>query len=625
MKRGWLLIGGFFALLLLINFYPEIKIENRGITGRAIEGEIDNKIIDMGISGKVIFIPSVNSNTEIQNLWDSVFKESSSGIIIFTNNSSCGDKFVAFKNTSQNELYMIFGGNCNASGGFEAHHLNFNESTTTNLSTINSFDQAISITIGLLPRTLNIVSPNDANLEFVSVFKETPLEWTLNSDNFEFTNYTYFSNSTLNLTCSGVVYNTESFEGFSVTKRLIPSCTPSWTAKNTTCANETIITWYNDTNSCGNLTGRPENTTLNCDSDGNGLIGSMGSITESNFQNLKVLIADSELNVSKIYNGTRIVEIEENGTLMISFNHNFSIPLDLKKIIVKKQPSNFKYGYLIVNGIHDNKTFFVDRKNGTGGVCVKNSEISSIDSISNDCDEANEYYVSCPGAKSGFSCNITGNFFQVSGLTNSAVKESTDTSLTICTPSWNCTNWSVCEAGLQVRNCTDTKSCGSLTGRILNQSCSVAQITQSNCISNWTCGAWLPEECPESGNRTRTCTDNNNCAQRTKTENQSCKYSPKTSIWIFVLLGTIITAAIIVIIFIVFAIKRNQDFKRASQPFSPQPPTMAPPSPPSPPSPATTPNLPPITRPIPSELPKQIVPKSINPALQLQPMAPRMN
>lgn len=337
----------------------------------------------------------------------------------------------------------------------------------------------------------------------------------------------------------------------------LQNCTSNWTEIRNTCNNtETLLVWYNDTNKCNNLTGIPVNKTSGCDYNHNGLIGSDSSPSYSNLD-MQIYIGSNLINNSLSYNTTQTVEIKENGTTRVMFDYNFSTPLNLKEISIKKQPSSSQIGYLIVNGINASKTLIVDKLNSTAGaICVKKAEISAISSISNDCNESNEELVNCPGNHAGINCNISNNTFVVSGLTNSAVEEYSDVQAqNSCSANWNCSNWTICTSSQQTRICVDSKGCNTTTNKPTEvQSC-------VSCNVNWSCTNWKPTECPKNKTQTRLCLDTNNCKINTgkPEESQSCEYKSKNALVIVMIIIIILLICGLLVYFLYFNNKTGED------------------------------------------------------------------
>ena len=116
-----------------------------------------------------------------------------------------------------------------------------------------------------------------------------------------------------------------------------------------------------------------------------------------------------------------------------------------------------------------------------------------------------------------------------------------------CTEDWSCGNWNdwgSCSNSSQsrTRTCTDANNCGTTANKPATaESQSCGDVTPS-CTESWSCGeygAWGSwGACQESGTqtreRTRSCTDANNCGTTTsrpsltESESQSCTYTPTT-------------------------------------------------------------------------------------------------
>lgn len=72
-----------------------------------------------------------------------------------------------------------------------------------------------------------------------------------------------------------------------------------------------------------------------------------------------------------------------------------------------------------------------------------------------------------------------------------------------CIEDWDCSGWSECENGVQVRVCTDDNECGTFE----NQP-SESRSCQVTCSEDWECSVW--SDCVDEV-QTRTCTDRNGC------------------------------------------------------------------------------------------------------------------
>ena len=102
--------------------------------------------------------------------------------------------------------------------------------------------------------------------------------------------------------------------------------------------------------------------------------------------------------------------------------------LNLSNITIRKQTSN-DFGYMIINGINltenNTKTVYVDDLNqNVNSICIKDSEIISIDEISANCNNENEILITCDGGNNnGYVCNDLGNKYEIMGLKHSGVIE----------------------------------------------------------------------------------------------------------------------------------------------------------------------------------------------------------
>jgi len=258
-------------------------------------------------------------------------------------------------------------------------------------------------------------------------------------------------------------------------------CTPSWTIINTSCqSNNKIIGYYNDTNNCfaktnlsTDLLGKLNNTTYTCDyctpnwqCAGYGLCqsndyelcnktldsntcynqtklntdlysgnysefnlaycdynndGIIGNISDMNTTNLNITIT--------IDNGT--IHLMDENNPFIEFDYDLTQnKLNLFNITIEKQNDSSIESYIMIKGIdltglNKTKTVYLNRKlNGTG-LCIKDMEVSSIAEVSSTCTDANEIWISCPGATSGYNCSLFNNNteYRISGLKHSAVQE----------------------------------------------------------------------------------------------------------------------------------------------------------------------------------------------------------
>jgi hypothetical protein len=537
-----------------------------------------------------IYFPKNCSESEIKSAWDFIFHESSEGIEII-NNTNC-TKFYAYKNNSEEFFYLLSA----------SHFSKFISATYLNIS-----EEGLDLLIGdideIIPDTFLITFPPEENNDIISFcnlrsinitedsafsnlsqrFKiperdyETPTTTNhgLDKNIFSFINETLNQEDLIHEQIYLAIYEDVYYENYLFISLELPEeipCIPNWTKVENSClSNETKLIWFNDTNNCDALTGKPQNIIEDCDYNENGLIGNLSSIKQNRMNNLKIFINSSE-NLSKFYSSSLPVKIKENQTIRAKFIYNFSkSPLNLRQIKIEKQSSNSNYGYLIINGINASKEVYVDRINSSSNfVCIKNSEVSSIGSLTSLCTGNREYLIKCNNTiQSGFKCNISGNKFHIFGLTNSAVKEMlidlspSLTSTDSCTPNWSCTPWSSCINGSQTRVCIDLNDCEDISTKPdETKDCTLT------CTPNWTCTYW--SSCKD-GERERICTDSNNCGTLSgkPSELEECG---NVLIWVLVIIVSILIVIVSVLIVYFGRKKTVPQNKNFSQPanYSPQ-------------------------------------------------------
>ncbi|MBU1989101.1 MAG: hypothetical protein KKD94_06510, partial [Nanoarchaeota archaeon] len=371
-----------------------------------------------------------------------------------------------------------------------------------------------------------------------------------------------------------------------------PDCVPNWTAHNTACnaITETYVIWYSDEEQCENVTVRG-NDTVYCDPDGNGIIGKVHEIDDDNFDVI-VYIDNDEINYSTNYTllGEEKVEFvdEDTDLVRIEFDYDFEEEeaLNLKIIHVEVQDDNDDFGYILIEGLEDiDKEVRVERILDSGIVCVEDRAIDDIDDIDEDCDGSREYIVQCPGENSNqdIECDVSSGVYIISGLEHSGVREidgwtnpvcgsghlnlcTTQTSCTNvggywytngchssqdCAASWTC-NWGSCINGQRTKTCTDENNCESDTTE--TEACT------AGCTPSWSCGAWDPldDECSNEEEQTRTCTDLNNCGTLSgkPVETKSCE-AGGLNLWLISLIAGI-SVLVIVIIVVLFKVLRNR-------------------------------------------------------------------
>ena len=532
-------------------------------------------------------IPQNCSNESIKSLWDYVFNESSEGITIikneslnytlldfmFSGNISRCLTFIAYKIKNNEELYLIrhfslplffldisFFPAIKANATIE--YLNIIKNLTeSNLTSETNFLSQNSERYPIIPlkylkqenRTIENVK---SSLEFAfNIGSLTDFSSNISKEDPRWLSI-YYQNGTKN-------HSTTHFESMEIKEIELESsmnytfdellfaeffynvslCKSNWTAKNTSCSqNENYTIYYEDNNSCI-FPNSPQlaNETRHCDYDNNGLIGKEENIKQSNIK-INLSINSEPINYSKNYNQTQKVEIKENNMTRVELNYEFKDPLNLNDIKIEKQPSDSKFGYIIINGLNCTKTLTIDRINSSNSkICLINDYVSDISQFSSNCNSSREVLINCPEAKSGFICVVNNNTFVVSGLSKSGVKEflapqasppnkdqdkDTDNSnnlkITVnsnCTPNWSCVAWTACVSNKRTRTCIDLNKCNvSSTKPIESESC------VTPCSPAWNCTSWT--KCPKNKTQTKTCIDLNNCGTNDlkPKETQTCEY-----------------------------------------------------------------------------------------------------
>jgi hypothetical protein len=231
------------------------------------------------------------------------------------------------------------------------------------------------------------------------------------------------------------------------------------------------------------------------------LIGTLSDINSSGFTALDIKINDTSINVStENIIGLLPVNITDNGTTFVKFDHNFSItPLNLSKTIFAKTSKTLlvNLGGLLEDG--ETKTLYFE-DNGFNFLCVKDAEIASISAVSPSCTGTNETsFTSCltsavPITHGSITCTKNGTTLEVAGLRNSAITADTTTSSSSsggggsstsdrnrnqdnCLENWVCGDWGECIDGTQTRDCVDERSCPTEFYKpSTGQSCTVDEI-----------------------------------------------------------------------------------------------------------------------------------------------------
>lgn len=538
------------------------------------------------ISGKAVLNPDIPpnycTNESINALWDTIFIENSSNITIHfyspiynpTNNQvpNCSH-FLAYK--IKNNISYILSDyylyqNLTGTTWITAIYGNFTNTYINKLKSITNLSnqaQITSLELGLGNYTQGFIIPekyfnkrpnkniSNASYEFNQTFKISSGTLTKNITN-DLTSFKFEVNE------SGTSNDTYLYQGsihsnytsifFYFFKTLKFECIPNWIPRNNTCdSSEIIVNYYDsasDINNCNQTP--PANTTLSCDYNNDNILGNPANIkvkiNNATSENLSIFINESSnLTNQNFTNKYEKVEIKGTNKTYVEFYWNFSSPLDINKIYIEKQSSGNK-GYLIINNLSANKTIYVDRLNSSNYICVKKSEVRSIDSISTECNRSNEILFECPETINNIKCELLNSSFKISGLTNSGAIEYI-TNESECISNWNCTNFSECSDNIQTRICIDINNCSDTSTKPeLFQECDTETIA---CTPAWNCTEW--SNC-KNATQTRTCIDKKDCEPE-KIETKQCE-KPERSISkpLYILIITIIIIAIAIVSILLF-------------------------------------------------------------------------
>ena len=533
--------------------------------------------INKNVTGNTITNPPGNAlscgEEDIRAVWDSIFEENSSNTTIRTDEVQ-GCNYVVIKKTTNTTLYILH----HYENYTNAIYGNFNETIVSGIDAnligsegIYAQDRLASYAYN---RTYQINSAASASSAFNSRFKaSSSSSWTL-AGTGENQNYN-FSDIQDNTSYGGIALVVKDYIEFyyNSSQQNNPSnCTPNWTAVNTTClSSEHIIRYYQDTNNCSTSTGMPANVSYYCDKDGNGIIG---DIDDADLHGVSpdIKINGTALNLSVIYSEMQAVEILDNNTVIIKFNWNFSKPLNLENITIEKQSTSSSFGYIRVNGLDISKEVIIDRISNFNSVCIKDSFIESISSISSGCNATGEYIIPCPGTNSIYACETPDSaHLKITGLAHSIALETSASNQPACTP-LNCSSLGKTCGTWTESKCNTSLNCGNCNGgyECTNGICTLI------CVPNWSCGNWTPAKCPKSLNQTRTCNDANTCGDLTGKPNtsQSCEYKPLISKTLIIILLVIIFLVIagIALWYFIKKKKQSQPSTAPSAPTYPQPP-----------------------------------------------------
>ncbi|MFH1289948.1 MAG: hypothetical protein ABIH92_00920 [Nanoarchaeota archaeon] len=578
-------------------------------------------------------IPQDCSNESIEAVWDVVFEPStvtSEDLIFFVDDSAqdrCDD-FIAYK-TDGTVLYYLWGdhyiieGRSRSSGGFLEYYYDFEMKEFIGAYinyTQDYFDNVLMPELALADThndVFNVLEDSfeeanwslvirnfsliNASEHFDEIFQYVPEEsWSSDSSSMFGDYYSFFEQEGdypphNNETYGWVVVNySYSFMGYRQRDEYnIVYCQSNWTPENGTCEEgDEFVIWYRDLNGCANATDRPANGTGYCDYDGNNIIGTAGDIDDDHWD-ADVYIDDEEINYSIDYSTLEeeLVELydDDENVVRVEFDHDFTLgPLNLKIMRIEIQDDNDDFGYIVVEGIDVEKIVRVDKLGDREAICVEDREVDDIEDIDEDCDGTAEHYIGCPGEDEDeeFECDIDGDVYVVSGLTDSGVRELLSVPAAVCdsshlslcttqgtcidaggywydntcnanqnptcTSSWSCGDWGGCVNGVRTKVCTDANGCE--VDYEETETCT----TTTGCTPNWDCTEW--GDC-EDEEQTRECDDLNNCESSSNPVTlRDCESSFLSRNMVIILVIAVLVVLILVIVVVIIkAIQNRRD------------------------------------------------------------------
>ncbi len=157
--------------------------------------------------------------------------------------------------------------------------------------------------------------------------------------------------------------------------------------------------------------------------------------TKTITNNYEIKIGTSN-DLTQKYSGKQIIVVrhKSTGEKLMEFNHNFSqSKLDLSKMEILTKNVNGE-NYIIVKNLDagkEGKTLRLPVINNSGKVCVKDTEVSSIKDVSENCNAYYEVVLNCRITdvtnNRGFDCKMENGYYVLTGLKHTAVVEYTKT------------------------------------------------------------------------------------------------------------------------------------------------------------------------------------------------------
>lgn len=244
----------------------------------------------------------------------------------------------------------------------------------------------------------------------------------------------------------------------------------------------------------------------NGDWDGDGvndtednIIGEKSAVETTGVANLDVRVGGTSYYTT--VENEADVEFLDGDKPLITFKHNFSYPIDMRLIKVKKSSTSLvvNLGGQLLDG--ETKTIYIE-DNGFKDLCVKDADITSVDEISSDCTGEKEYdFTSCLGSGTTVTidsvhCFDEGEIIWFKGLEHSGVRGKQDPDASD-------------DTGGGGSSSSEGSSGGGTTFTITTTEDITLDTTNPNCEENWMCGDW--GTCLSIGIQSRSCIDDNAC------------------------------------------------------------------------------------------------------------------
>lgn len=165
------------------------------------------------------------------------------------------------------------------------------------------------------------------------------------------------------------------------------------------------------------------------DDDNDGIPNSIDRIYGSpqmvvtNLPLFSMLVNGTE-NLNQSFEGLLPVEFLSEDEIIASFDFNFS-ESRLNIFFLNISTENITDGNIIISNLNlsTTKTVFIDNINiSTTAICIQDIEKPSLSTMSQLCNETNEYFLNCNGISiNNYTCTEIGDTLQISGLSHSAL------------------------------------------------------------------------------------------------------------------------------------------------------------------------------------------------------------